>query len=215
MKKLAAVLLAGVLVFGVSVTAFATQSPSGSTQDTLINAELQGQPDWHLIISQDYPTQEEADAAAALRQNPQTQLESTPGVGAEEAQGMKLVTVMDVKVVGEGKNPPYTVRFYVPGVTASSRVIVLHYFNGAWQKESPALGDGTVTVTFSDLSPVAIYVDEETANNAGTSGTDSTASAGSGTVSPKTGEMPVMPVIAVVAVCAAVGMTVSVRRKYV
>ena len=217
MKKLVAILLAGVLTFGAAVTVFAAPSPSGSTDETTTDHELLDMPDGELIVSHDYPTQEEADAAAALQADPQAKLEEV--VGAEEAKDMKLSMCMDVKVVGVGVEPPYTVRFRVPGVTASSKVIVLHYLNGKWQKESPILGRGTVTVTFSSLSPVAIYVDNETAANAGTAngtgttGTGTTGSSGTTGVSPKTGATPVMAVVVAVAAFAAAGMAVSARRK--
>ncbi len=210
MKKVIAILLACVLVLGASMTVFAEPSPSGSSDDTGIEAEMPDYPDGEVIVSQDYPTQAEADAAAALQAAPAETL--TEVVGADEAKNMSLVTVMDVKVVGEGVTFPVTIRFYVPGVTTSSRVIVLHYINGSWQKESPALGKGTVTVTFSSLSPVAIYVDNDTAAN-GTSGTGTGTTDGSAGRSPKTGEAPVMAVVVVVAALAAAGMTVSTRRK--
>lgn len=203
MKRVAAILLAGVLTLGASMTAFAAPSPSASATDTTVSAELTDQ-DGDVIVSQDYPTQAEADAAAVLAADPSKAL--TEVVGADEAKDMSLVSVMDVKVVGEGVAFPVTIRFNVPGVTASSKVIVLHYLDGKWQKESPTLGKGTVTVTFSKLSPVAIYVDKDTAASAGT--VDS--SKGS---SPKTGEAPVMAMVVVVAVLAAAGMTVSVRRR--
>lgn len=217
MKKLVAILLAGVLTLGMAVTVFATPSPGGSTNDATTDHELLDNPDGELIVSQDYPTQEEADAAAALRAAPQTKLEEV--VGTEEAKGMTLSLCMDVKVVGVGVEPPYTVRFRVPGVTASSKVIVLHYLNGKWQKENPALGRGTVTVTFSSLSPVAIYVDNETvanagtANGTGTGGTGTTGSSGTTGISPKTGTTPVMAVVVAVAAFAVAGMVVSTRRK--
>lgn len=212
MKKLVAILLAGVLTLGAAVTVFAAPSPGGSTNEATTEHELLDNPDGELIVSQDYPTQEEADAAAALQADPQTKLEEV--VGAEEAKDMKLSLCMDVKVVGVGVNPPYKVRFRVPGVTVSSKVIVLHYLDGKWQKESPILGRGTVTVTFSRLSPVAIYVDNETAANAGTAnGTGTTGGSGTAGVSPKTGTAPVMAVVVVAAIFAVTGMAVSTRRK--
>lgn len=214
MKKVIAILLACVLVLGASMTVFAEPSPGGSADDTGIEAEMPDYPNGEVIVSQDYPTQAEADAAAALQADPKGTLEAA--VGADEAKDMSLVSVMDVKVVGEGVTFPVTIRFYVPGVTTSSRVIVLHYINGNWQKESPSLGKGTVTVTFSSLSPVAIYVDNDTAA-AGTPGSDTNASGNASDStsgkSPKTGEAPIMAIVVIVAAFAAAGMTVSTRRK--
>lgn len=210
MKKVVAILLAGMLTLGASMTAFAAPSPSGSTGDTKIEASLVGQDGGEVIVSQDYPTTEDANAAAALKEDPKAGLIAV--VGENDAKEMGLVQVMDVKVQGTVA-PPYTIRFNVPGVTPSSKVFVLHYINGAWQKETPTLGNGTITVTFDSLSPVAIYVDQETLANVNAGGSGNGSQASDGKVSPKTGAAPVMNVAMIIAVCAAAGMAVSVRRK--
>lgn len=201
MKKVVAILLAGVLTLGASMTAFAAPSPSASATDTAITATAStGEK---VVVSQNYATEAEQTAAADIKADPTAKL--TEVVGAEEAKDMSFVSVQDVTVEGY-KGGPITITFNVPGVTASSKVIVLHYVNGAWQKEAPTAGKGTITVTFSSLSPVAIYVDKDTAANAGT--TDSSKGG-----SPKTGEAPVMAMVVVVVALAAAGMTVSARRR--
>ena len=199
MKKVVALLLAGVLTLGASMTAFAAPSPSASASNATITATSDK---GNVIVSQDYKTDAEKKAAQDLAAAPADTLTSV--VGADEAKDMSLVSVMDVTIKGEVTFPA-TVTFNVPGVTASSKVIVLHYVNGQWQKENPTLGNGTVKVTFNSLSPVAIYVDKATAANAG-----STTSNGK---APKTGEAPVMGVVVAIAAMAAVGMAVTARRK--
>ena len=181
------------------MTAFAAPSPSASASNATITATSDK---GNVIISQDYKTETEKKAAQDLAAAPADTLTSV--VGADEAKDMSLVSVMDVTIKGEVTFPA-TVTFNVPGVTASSKVIVLHYVNGQWKKENPTLGNGTVKVTFNSLSPVAIYVDKATAANAG-----STASNGK---APKTGEAPVMGVVVAIAAMAAVGMAVTARRK--
>lgn len=199
MKKVVALLLAGVLTLGASMTAFAAPSPSGNTSNATITATSdQG----NVIVSQNYKTEAEKKAAQDLAAAPIDTLTSV--VGADEAKDMSLVSVMDVSIQGT-VTFPVTITFNVPGVTTSSKVTVLHYVNGQWQKENPTLGKGTVKVTFNSLSPVAIYVDKTTAANAGNTTSNGKA--------PKTGEAPVMGVVAAVAVMAALGMAVTVRRK--
>ena len=183
MKKVVALLLAGVLTLGASMTAFAAPSPSGNTSNATITATSdQG----NVIVSQDYKTEAEKKAAQDLAAAPIDTLTSV--VGADEAKDMSLVSVMDVSIQGT-VTFPVTITFNVPGVTTSSKVTVLHYVNGQWQKESP----------------VAIYVDKTTAANAGNTTSNGKA--------PKTGEAPVMGVVAAVAAMAALGMAVTVRRK--
>lgn len=198
MKKVVALLLAGVLTLGASMTAFAAPSPSANASKATVTATADKGT---VVISQNYKSEADKAAANALAAAPADTLTSV--VGAEEAKNMSLVSVMDVTL--EGASLPATITFNVPGVTASSKVVVLHYINGQWTKEAATLGNGTVAVKFTSLSPVAIYVDNATAANAG-----STASNGK---APKTGEAPVMGVVVAIAAMAAVGMAVTARRK--
>ena len=90
------------------------------------------------------------------------------------------------------------------------------------QQQSKA-GDGTVTATFTSLSPVAFVVDKATAastttTNKGTTtttnkGTTSSTTASASTTSPKTGETNVMMYAGIVAVAAVAGMAVTRRKR--
>ena len=88
--------------------------------------------------------------------------------------------------------------------------------------------DGTVTATFTSLSPVAFVVDKATAasttttnkgtttttNKGTTSSTSTTGSkTASSTTSPKTGETNVMMYAGIVAVAAVAGMAVTRRKR--
>ena len=54
-----------------------------------------------------------------------------------------------------------TLTFKVPNVTANSNVVVKHWTEtGEEETLTPVLGEGTVTVTFTSLSPVAIIVEK-------------------------------------------------------
>lgn len=122
-------------------------------------------------------------------------------LGSKFVEGMSVVDVKEVSVP-EGTEFPVTLTFAVPGVTAGSNAAVLHYNGSAWEEISCTAGDGTITATFSSLSPVAFVVGN---------GPD-----GTGTVkaSPKTGEFNMVTtaaVIALMAVCA--GLAFFARRK--
>ena len=79
-------------------------------------------------------------------------------------------TVADVKEVTapEGAKFPLKITFVMKGVTASSKVQILHYNRSAsaWEKIDTTVADGTVTGTFSSLSPVAFVVDKTTLTSA-------------------------------------------------
>ena len=68
------------------------------------------------------------------------------------------MTVADIKEVTapEGAKFPLKITFAMKGVTASSKVQILHYDaeKAAWEKIDTTVADGTVTGTFSSLSPV-------------------------------------------------------------
>ena len=71
MKKVVALLLAGVLTLGASMTAFAAPSPSGNTSNATITATSdQG----NVIISQDYKTEAEKKAAQDLAEHLKDQI---------------------------------------------------------------------------------------------------------------------------------------------
>ena len=63
---------------------------------------------------------------------------------------------------------PLKITFAMKGVTASSKVQILHYDakKAAWEKIDTTVADGTVTGTFSSLSPVAFVVDKTTLTSA-------------------------------------------------
>ena len=91
------------------------------------------------------------------------------------------------------------------------------------EKVESKAGDGTVTATFTSLSPVAFVVDKATAastttTNKGTTtttnkGTTSSTTASASTTSPKTGETNVMMYAGIVAVAAVAGMAVTRRKR--
>ena len=90
---------------------------------------------------------------------------------------------------------PITLTFNVDGITADSYVMILHYNGTAWENISATTGNGTVTATFTSLSPIAIVQLEADT---------------SAVTSPKTGAA--MPAAAVIAVICAAGVVVCTRK---
>lgn len=99
-----------------------------------------------------------------------------------------------------------TVTINVPGVTAGSKVMVRHWFNGSYDYEdvTPSkVGDGYIVLNLSSMGRIAICVD----NVPG-----SVAAAASTQVSPKTSENSMIYVVEALAVAALAGFVVC-RRK--
>ena len=145
--------------------------------------------------------------------------------------GAEVVSVSDVTVTGMtvSASNPVTITFPVAGVTADSYVLVLHFNSttGKWENIPATTGNGTVTATFTSLSPVAIVklsADTKPAagnnnnnnnnnnNAATTTESTSTTTENGAAVSPKTGaEMPVVAIIALVCAAGAVVCTKKVK----
>lgn len=119
-------------------------------------------------------------------------------LGADFKEGMQVVDVKDISVP-DGTTFPVTITFEVAGVTEGSSVAVLHYNGSAWEKVEAKAGAGTITATFTSLSPVAFVVDKDAAAKASTS--------------PKTGETNVMMWTGIVAVIAVAGMAVTYKKR--
>ena len=133
-------------------------------------------------------------------------------LGDAYTEGMEVVDVKDI-TVPEGTEFPVTITFTVTGVTETSKVAVLHYDTTAkkWEKVESKAGNGTITATFTSLSPVAFVVDKNTVSSSSSTTAGSTST--SGTTSPKTGETNVMMWAGMVAVAALAGMAVTYRRR--
>ena len=167
MKKVVALLMAAVMTVGMATVAFAAPSPAATTGTVKEAVDAKGKS-IELVASDNYAKADQA-AAAEIKSDAQAVLKKVvPSVNAAD---YKLAMLKDVAYVGEGTPVfPVKVTLNVDGVTAASKVIVLHYVNGAWQQETAVAGNGTVTVTLNSLSPVAIYVE---ANGAATAGNGS------------------------------------------
>ena len=186
-KKLIALVLAVVCAMALGMTAFAAGSPSaGSVGSSAASAtDKNGNAVEVTFGSSSVAAPSGADLQKLL--------------GDAFVEGMAVRNVMDVSVP-DGTAFPVTITFNVSGVTADSHVAVLHYNGSAWEVVSSKAGNGTVTATFTSLSPVAIV-------------TDAAGSAASGDASPKTGE-PAVALIGVVALLAAAGVCGLKKRAF-
>lgn len=208
MKKVVALLMAAVMTVGMATVAFAAPSPAATTGTVKEAVDAKGKS-IELVVSDNYAKADQA-AAAEIKSDAQAVLKKVvPSVNAAD---YKLAMLKDVAYVGEGTPVfPVKVTLNVDGVTAASKVIVLHYVNGAWQQETAVAGNGTVTVTLNSLSPVAIYVE---ANGAATAGNGSAnGSANGAKLSPKTGAAPTMTFVVAIAAAAVAGMCVTAKKK--
>ena len=137
------------------------------------------------------------------------------------AEILTAIDAVPVNLEVSAQNP-VTLTFNVAGVKATDYIVVLHNNNGVWENIPCTVGDGTVTATFTSLSPIAIVklsADTKTAgtnndgnNNGGNTTTDTTTTtpADGTAVSPKTGAQ--MPVVAILAVIFAAGAIVCTKK---
>ena len=146
--------------------------------------------------------------------------EATDASKKLSAEIVTAVNATPVNMEVSAQNP-VTLTFKVAGVKATDYIMVLHNKNGVWENIPCTVGDGTVTATFTSLSPVVIVrfsADTKTAGssngNTTTTTTDTTTTtAQDGTaVSPKTGaEMPVVAILAVIFAAGAIVCTKKVK----
>ena len=143
--------LIAAMVSCIGMTAFAAPSPAASTVVTAVsNATDTDGNAVNVSITSEIPS-EYTQAVADIK----TEAKLKEVIGSDFNANM---TVADVKEVTapEGAKFPLKITFVMKGVTASSKVQILHYDaeKAAWEKIDTTVADGTVTGTFSSLSPV-------------------------------------------------------------
>ncbi|MDR2042759.1 MAG: LPXTG cell wall anchor domain-containing protein [Clostridium sp.] len=204
MKKFFALCCAGVLAFSLSLTAFAANSP----QTTYTPNTGDSKADFDAVVS----TWEKAKFGNT------TGTAVVNAMTADEQAGLKEYAASlglaqqpfayaNVQVVGYVSGL-VTITFNLNNIRAGDNILVLHQVKaGQWENITPdRVGNGTVTVTFSSLSPVAfVYGEEATAEE------EVGAPAKPGITSPKTGDTSVL-FLAVLGVMALAG-TAAVGRK--
>ncbi len=189
MKKKVAALLTAIMVMAMGTTAFAA-SPTTTTTDTTTTTAT-------AYADVTIASNGVVIDGVASNVTPTITAVTTAQVEAAQAQAVASIssTAKVLKMVDVSLPVSFTkaqLTFNVSGVTEGQKIAVLHQkHDGSWETITPdAVGNGTVTATFTSLSPVAIV-----AYNA----------------SAQTGETaPVMPVI--IAVICMAGVAICAKK---
>lgn len=167
MKKLSLVIaavLAGTMIFGAS--AFAAGS-SSTTTTTAAPEQVTAAHSYSNNVSTAAVTVDGAAASVTLEPVTVAKVnEANAQAQALVAPTAQVMHMVDVKFGGNfGKA---TITFNVGGVVAGQKIAVLHQLaDGSWEVITPDnVGNGTVTVTFSSLSPVAFVAYDASAKTA-------------------------------------------------
>lgn len=191
MKKSIAALLVAVLVLSVGTPVLAS-SPSSSNTNTSTQASAAAQQEAEALASG-----VEAESVVVNGQSVDVKISSASPATVSEAKKVAEInlpasaTVLKVVEVSLPVDfEKITLTFNVSGVVAGQSVTVLHMLpDHNWEILPATAGNGTVTATFTSLSPVAFVV---------------------GATSPKTGET--LPVFAILAVICLAGTVVCSRK---
>lgn len=203
MKKWCGFVMAAVMVCAMGMTAFAANSPTASgvvnkvssavdKNGNAVKVEIQAIPEEYKEVAQEIKNIDKVKEV----------------LGNQFVEGMEVVDVRDVVVVGDKAEFPLTITFEVPGVLSTTKVAVLHYSDEkkAWEVVPSKAGKGTIEATFDSLSPVAFVVDKNTSASA--AGSDSV-------TSPKTGEGMTASILGISAIVLFAGAVVCLRRREV
>lgn len=154
MKKFFAAALAVALTFAMSVTAFAADSIKVGALDVTVaegNATVTTMTPEAITTYKQALLAQQADITAAL--------------GVQDLTGVSFYGFVDVQGTASEANP-LTVTFNVPGVKATDIVNILHLKADGTIEVLPGIaGNGTVTGTFTSLSPVTFAVQAAAAVN--------------------------------------------------
>lgn len=203
-KRCLAFIAAVVLTLSMGVCAFAEGSPSSS--GVVVSAEgvdALGKYVKIIVAMADKITNKEA--LKILNMDPKDILSKVNDPNAS-VPGMKLIDLREVYIDGDASlvTFPVDITFKINGITADSKVSVLHFDTNtnAWESvQTTVNGDGTVTSRFNSLSPVAFF-----SNSASTTSI-------TGDTSPKTGASPVIMIAVLGAiVCAGGALLLSKNR---
>ena len=149
MKKKIAVVLTALMVMAMGTTAFAATSPTTKTSET---TTTEATAYANVTVA----------AGVASTAAPTVKAVTTAQVEAAQTQAVasvaptaKVLQMIDVTLPVSFEKAQLT--FSVNGVTAGQKIAVLHQkHDGSWEVINPdSVGNGTVTATFTSLSPIA------------------------------------------------------------
>ena len=163
-RILKAVGLVAAMVSCIGMTVFAAPSPAASTVVTGVsNAVDNNGTSVKVDVVSEVPSNY-AEAVTEIK----TEAKLKEVLGSDFNENMTVADIKEVTVEGDASlvNWPLTITFTMKGVTASTKVQILHYTGSEWEKIPTTVGEGTVTGTFNSLSPVAFVVDKTTLSSA-------------------------------------------------
>lgn len=203
-KRLAAFVAAVTFALSMSVCAFADGSPS-STGVVVSGEGTDANGNYVKIIIEMAEKITNTEALKILNMDPEDILSQVNDPNAS-VPGMKIIDLREVRIEGDASlvTFPVDITFKINGITADSKVSVLHFDTNtnAWESvQTTVNGDGTVTSRFNSLSPVAFFSNSASATSV------------AGDTSPKTGASPVIMIAVLGAiVCAGGALLLSKNR---
>lgn len=182
MKKLTSLIISLVLICSLSFAALATDSPDGVV-------EISGAKDSNGNAIE-YTVE---DTTVPL-----CTPESVAGLVNVPSGDLKLLWQKDIS----SNTLPATFTFTCNG-TDGKTVYVFHYNGSTWELITSGTGP-SVTATFPDLSPVAVFVRDGVTPDGGSNGS----------TSPRTADSNIVPCLIVIAVIAsAAAVTIKIKAK--
>ena len=150
MKKKIAVVLTALMVMAKGTTAFAATSPTTKTSETT-TTEATAYANVTVAAGGIVIDGVASTAAPTVKAVTTAQTQAVASV----APTAKVLQMIDVTLPVSFEKAQLT--FSVNGVTAGQKIAVLHQkHDGSWEVINPdSVGNGTVTATFTSLSPIA------------------------------------------------------------
>lgn len=197
MKKLVTFVLAAVTALSMTCTAFAAPSPAAATTGATIDGkEVKMTTSDKINVAE--PTVDDLVKEGLVK------------AGAEK------LGVKDITIEGVSAEHPATFTVSFANVKAGDNVVVLHYVNGAWQRESKVTAlDGAIQVTVTSCSPFMFLKGEAGDKASYKPATTTPANNASATkdASPKTGETAAIPAATLVCLLAMAGVVLVSKKR--
>ncbi len=151
MKRMITAALALVLTLGMGVTAMAASvTKTVNVQNVGVSISSAVDKDGNAVHGTTIADASEAVKAEAFAQ-------ATSYMNTFMSTSVDILATKEVSLAGVSASNPVTITFNVEGVAAGNTIVVLHKSSTrGWEVMSNvSVGNGTVAVTFTDLSPVA------------------------------------------------------------
>lgn len=164
LSLLVAAVLTCTMIFGTTVLAAGSSTTTTTTAPTEENTAAHS---YSNNVSTASVVVDGAEATVVLAPVTVAKVnEANAQAKAVVAPNAQVLHMIDVDFAGNFSKA--TITFNVGGVVEGQKITVLHQLdNGTWEQITPdAVGNGTVTVTFTSLSPVAFVAYDASAKTA-------------------------------------------------